>query len=111
MVLVKRANCECFIAEDKIPEFLALGYSVISKSGEVLQRGKATSKEDLLVEVDALTKENEELKAEVKSLYSEIEALKATGKEFLCPVCSEKFTSKSALTKHLKSKHPDYISE
>lgn len=115
MVLVKRANCECFIAEDKISEFLALGYSVIDKNGEILKRGKATSKEDLLIEVDTLTKENENLKTEIaslkkanNSLKDEIEVLKKDNPvKFKCPYCEKEYSTQTALDKHIREKHPE----
>ena len=99
MALVKRANCERIVPDEKVNEFLALGYSLIDKDGTVLKKGKAQSKEDLLVAYKDSQAENAELHAEIvrlknenDALHAEIETLKAnngggTGEYEECKRC------------------------
>ena len=68
MALVKKANTELTVPEEKIKEYLNLGYSLIDKSGKVLEKGKLQSKDDL-------ASENEELKSRVSELEKTIAKL------------------------------------
>lgn len=118
MALVKRANCERCVPDEKIKEYLELGYSLIDKSGNVLERGKAQSKEDLLVAFNEATAEVERLKAENASLKAEYDAFKAENERaagnkdvFKCPYCDKEYKSQEALDKHIKDKHPDELNE
>lgn len=117
MLLVRKANCERKIPEEKLNDFLELGYSLINEKGEVLQKGKANSKEDLLAAFSDAQKENSELRAEIEklkvendSLKAEIESLKKDGDEkFKCPYCDKEYSSQASLDKHLKEKHADKL--
>lgn len=117
MLLVKRANCERKIPEEKLNEFLALGYSLIDDKGNVLQKGKANSKEDLLTAYNDAQAENAELHAEIvrlkeenDSLHAEIEALKkGSDDKFKCPHCDKEYSTQAALDKHIKEKHPETL--
>lgn len=107
MPLMKRANCERMVPVDKVPEYLALGYSVIGENGEVLQKGTAQSKEDLLRANTDLTKENETLKTENASLKVRIAELEKNVPKFKCPYCDKEYASEATLAKHIKKDHPD----
>lgn len=108
MPLMKRANCERRVPEDKVPEYLALGYSVISENGEVLQKGTAQSKEDLLRVNADLTKENEDLKSENEALKVKIAELEAKqAPKFKCPYCDKEYSNEASLARHIKKEHPD----
>ena len=117
MLIVKRANCERKIPEEKLNEFLNLGYSLINEKGEVLQKGKANSKEDLLAAFNESQKENAELRTELEklkvendALKVEIESLKKDGDgKFKCPYCDKEYSSQASLDKHLKEKHADKL--
>lgn len=117
MALVKRANCERIVPDEKVNEFLSLGYSLIDKDGTVLKKGKAQSKEDLLVAYKDVQKENEEFQAEIvrlktenDSLKAEIEALKkGADDKFKCPHCDKEYATQAALDKHIKEKHPETL--
>ncbi len=117
MALVKRANCERIVPDEKVNEFLALGYSLIDKNGTVLKKGKAQSKEDLLVAYKDAQAENTELHAEIvrlkeenDSLHAEIEALKkGSDDKFKCPHCDNEYSTQAALDKHIKDKHPETL--
>ena len=121
-VLVKKGNSERVIAEEKLPEFLKMGYSHIDKNGKVIKKGEAQTASDLraayadvVKENEALTKQTKELsdeldaaKKENETLKEQIELLKNGGK-FKCPHCDKEYTTQAALDKHIKEKHPDAI--
>lgn len=117
MALVKRANCERIVPDEKVNEFLALGYSLIDKDGTVLKKGKAQSKEDLLVAYKDSQAENAELHAEIvrlknenDALHVEIESLKKDGDDKIkCPYCDKEYSSQASLDKHIKEKHADKL--
>ena len=117
MLIVRKANCERKIPEEKLNDFLELGYSLINEKGEVIQKSKANSKEDLRVAFNEAQTENSELRAEIEklkvendSLKAEIEALKKDGDEkFKCPYCDKEYASQASLDKHIKEKHPDKL--
>lgn len=121
MLLVKKANCERVISEEKLKEYLELGYSLIDKKGTILQKGKAQTKDDLRVafneataENAALKKENEALKAENAKIKAEFEKLSSgagagNGDIFKCPYCDKEYKSQETLDKHIKEKHPDKL--
>lgn len=122
-VLVKKGNSERVIAEEKLPEFLKMGYSHIDKSGKVIKKGEAQTASDLRAayaeatkEVAALTKQVEELSDELDVVKKENEALKEqiiellkNGGKFKCPHCDKEYTTQAALDKHIKEKHPDNL--
>lgn len=108
MPLMKRANCERMVPVDKVPEYLALGYSVIGENGVILQKGTAQSKEDLLRANTDLAKENEALKSENEVLKVKIAELEdKQAPKFKCPYCEKEYTTENSLAKHIKKEHPD----
>lgn len=120
-VLVKKGNSERVIAEEKLPEFLKMGYSHIDKNGKVIKKGEAQTTNDLraayseaVKEVETLTKKFNELSEELDAVKKENEALKAeniellkNGGKFKCPHCDKEYTTQAALDKHIKDKHPE----
>lgn len=119
-VLVKKGNNERVIAEEKLPEFLKMGYSHIDKTGKVIKKGEAQTAGDLRAayaeatkEVTALTKQVEELNEKLDAANKENDELKAeierlkNGVKFKCPHCDKEYTTQAALDKHIKEKHPD----
>jgi len=122
MLLVKKANCECSIAEEKLDEFLNLGYDLINKKGEVLKKGNAQSKDDFMREnkelrekvqamtdvIDTLKSENDTLKAKIAELEGDEGKNGDEDKTvFKCPHCGKEYASEAALNKHIKDKHQD----
>lgn len=83
-VLMKRANGECMVPEEKVTEFLAMGYSVIDLEGHVLVEAEPSTLPEcklkikkLNAEIEALKAENELLKNEQIGLLKEREELLA----------------------------------
>jgi len=61
-----KANCEQKVPEEKVKEFLELGYSLLDENGKVLEKGKPQSKDDFMIananlkkDLDAALEENE----------------------------------------------------
>ena len=82
MPIMVKANCEQKVPEEKVDEFLELGYSLLDENGKVLEKGKPQSKDDFMIananlkkdldaalaENETLVKENVELREQIKSL-------------------------------------------
>lgn len=81
MMIVKKQNKELNILEEQKDSYLALGYSVIDKDGNILEAGNATEYSELKELNDTLKSANAELKAEISKYKKEIEKLKKTIKE------------------------------
>lgn len=70
LIYVRRANVRLQVKESDKDYYLAHGYSVIEKSGKVIEEGEIN-------DVATLKAENKKLKAENKELKAVIEAYKA----------------------------------
>ena len=70
MKIVMKKNKQLQVPDEKLEEFLALGYNEIDSEGKVVSVGKATT-------LAAYESENNMLKAENAQLKEEIEKLKA----------------------------------
>lgn len=70
LIYVRRANVRLQVKESDKDYYLAHGYSVIEKSGRVIEEGEIN-------DVATLKAENKKLKAENKELRAVIEAYKA----------------------------------
>lgn len=105
MPIVKKANCERTISDDKVSEYLEMGYSLIDGSGTVLKKGKPQTKGDLQTALSAALEENKALKAEIDKLSAALEENKSD--KFKCPVCGKEYATQNSLDKHIKEKHPE----
>ncbi|WP_195245025.1 hypothetical protein [Clostridium celatum] len=70
MKIVMKKNKQLQVPDEKLEEFLALGYNEIDSEGKIVSVGKATT-------LAAYEAENNMLKAENAQLKEEIEKLKA----------------------------------
>lgn len=70
MPKVLKGNKQLTVAEEKVGEFLQLGYSLIDEEGNIIKPGVATSLKEL-------KDENSTLKAELTKVKAENEDLKA----------------------------------
>ena len=77
MALMLKGNCEKQVPEDKVSEFLELGYSLINEEGKILKVGDPQKREDLKVVNATLKRELEKVVAENHTLAETNEALKA----------------------------------
>lgn len=76
MAQVMKGNRQITINEDKIEEFLIMGYSLIDEKGDIIKAGNAVTFKDLKVENETLKTELAKLK-ESNLNSEEIEALRA----------------------------------
>ncbi len=76
MKIVMRKNKQLQIPDEKLEEFLAMGYSSIDEKGEVIIAGKVTTLAGYEAENNSLKAENAELKKEIENLKAENTQLK-----------------------------------
>lgn len=88
MAIMKKGNCEKVVDEDKVNEFIELGYSLLDEKGEVIKFGEPQSKDDfrtenkeLKVQNEELKKQNDEYAAEIEKLNEQIEELVSASKK------------------------------
>lgn len=62
MKIVMKKNKQLQISDEKLEEFLAMGYSRIDENGEVITAGKATTLAGYEAENNSLKAENAQLK-------------------------------------------------
>jgi multidrug resistance efflux pump len=115
MKLVIRGNSERNIPDEKLQEYLEMGYSEIDSKGNVLQEGKSTDPsklESFLKEAKsklaAVESENTSLKSEVEDLKSKLAAVESgNGGEFKCAQCEKSFSREQDLKAHVSKTHPE----
>lgn len=73
MPKVLKGNKQLTVAEEKVGEFLQLGYSLIDEKGNIVKAGEATSLKELKEENNTLKAELAKLKAENYNLKSQVE--------------------------------------
>jgi FtsZ-binding cell division protein ZapB len=73
---VIKGNRELTVAEEKVDEFLQLGYNLIDSEGKIVQTGNAITLKDVRAENDTLKVKYAELKVKYETLKVEDEALK-----------------------------------
>ena len=76
MALVRKANTELTVPEEKVSEYLAMGYSEINSKGEVVKAPTLETVEVFKARAEKAEKEVEKLKAELKKAKAEVEKLK-----------------------------------
>ena len=76
MKIVMKKNKQLKIPDEKLEEFLEMGYSRIDENGEVITAGKATTLAGYEAENNSLKAENVELKKEIENLKAENAKLK-----------------------------------
>lgn len=74
MITVKKNNKELTVLESQKDSYLALGYNVIDKTGNIVETGRAT-------EYTALREENDTLKAEMAKLLAKVARLEKENKK------------------------------
>ena len=117
MLLVKKANCERWSAEERLDDFIKRGYDLIDNKGDILKKGVAQSKEDFMRSNKELTEKITALEATIEELKKENAALKADmgasdeDGSVKCPYCDKVYASNSTLEKHIKAKHPEAETE
>lgn len=81
MVIVIKKNKQLQVADEKLAEFIEMGYSQIDENGKVIQQGKANTIAAYETENNLLKVENTKLKKEIEKLKAENEQLKAINLE------------------------------
>ena len=76
MKIVMKKNKQLQVPDEKLEEFLALGYNEIDSEGKVVSVGKATTLAGFQAENDRLKAENTQLKEEIEKLKAENVKLK-----------------------------------
>lgn len=71
MKIVMKKNKQLQVPDEKLEEFLALGYNEIDSEGKVVSVGKATTLAAYEVENNMLKAENAQLKEEIEKLKAE----------------------------------------
>lgn len=91
MPLMIKANCEKKVPEEKVGEFLELGFSLLDENGTVVKEGKPQNKNDFMRENATLKKDLATITKENYALVEENNALKAKVDE-LTIALAEKIT-------------------
>lgn len=82
MKMVMKGNKQLRVADERVEEMLAAGFSEVdSKTGKVLREPKQDALAELKKENKALEKENKALEKENEALKKEIDALKKAAEE------------------------------
>ncbi len=84
--LMKKGNGERLVPDEKVAEFLEMGYSAIDDLGRVLIQAKPTTIADYKALVSKLQQENAALQADYQQLKQMYEQLSASN----APDCSDK---------------------
>ena len=71
MKIVMKKNKQLQVPDEKLEEFLALGYNEIDSEGKVVSVGKATTLAAYEAETNMLKAENAQLKEEIEKLKAE----------------------------------------
>lgn len=75
-VLVRRGNGELLIPDEKMAEYLSMGYSVIDSNGKVLVEAEPSTIPQYKALVASLRKQVADLSAQAQALEEQITALK-----------------------------------
>jgi len=74
MAIMQKGNKQVRVTEEKIEEFLKMGYSEVDKEGEILQVGQATDLKDIKAENDTLKAELAKYKSNGSEEFEVIKA-------------------------------------
>ena len=80
MAFVLKGNKQLTVLDEKVTEFLKMGYSEVNKEGEILQVGEATDLKDIKAENDTLKAKLAEYKENIDKL-DQCEAIQAENVE------------------------------
>lgn len=75
MVIVKKANAEYRVQDEKLDEYLAMGYSQINEHGKVIRKPQKREETALQAKVSAFQAENIRLNKENTALHAKIVTL------------------------------------
>lgn len=102
MKLVIRGGSERTVPDEKLEEYLNMGYSEIDSKGNIIQKGRLKGQERISAELAkaereaaALCLENENLRARLAKLES----------SFKCPHCDKTYQTQQRLDAHIAEKH------
>ena len=77
-VLVRRGNGELLIPDEKMAEYLSMGYSVIDSNGKVLVQAEPTTVPQYKELVATLRRQVKDLQTQVNALTAKLDALKTS---------------------------------
>lgn len=112
--LMKKANGERYVPDEKVAEYLALGYSVIDSTGKVLQEPEPTTIEQFRKERHKLTNEITRLQAANLALEAENAAKDQRIQELekaLSEACKQQDEAKGAETASYSAEEPSEQAE
>lgn len=78
--VVQKGNKQLTINDDKINDYLEIGFSEVNEKGKIVQAGKATTLKDVQAENNTLKAELSKVNAENEKLKAELESLKVDKK-------------------------------
>lgn len=81
MVIVIKKNKQLQVADEKLEEFIEMGYTQIDENGKVIKAGKVNTIAAYKTENNLLKVENTKLKKEIENLKAENEQLKTINLE------------------------------
>lgn len=78
MVIVKKANAEYRIPDERLDEYIAEGYSQIDKHGNIIREPEKRGEKALKEKISKLETENADLQKQVAELKKTLKEIKET---------------------------------